>query len=99
MSIKKTILLNRYFDYYEKLLTEKQREVFIYYYQDDLSYQEIADILKISRSAVYDALKRTCAFLESTEEKLGFVRRMDELYEKLYALNNEEVNKILSEID
>ena len=71
MNIEKTVFLNKLFDYYEKLLTQRQQEVFRYYYQDDLSYQEIADILGISRAAVFDNLNRTSKLLIEYEEKLG----------------------------
>ncbi len=89
------ILLNTYYDVYEPLLTQRQKEVFQYYYQDDLSYQEIADILKISRAGVYDILKRTRDFLHEMENKLQIVLRYDRLYHDLNELNNEAVNKIL----
>lgn len=97
MMLEKTIKLNRYFDYYGPLLTDRQKEVFKYYYHDDLSYQEIADILKISRSGVYDTLKRTENFLIDTEEKLGFVKKYDKLIKELSELNIKEVNEILEE--
>ncbi|WP_342621312.1 YlxM family DNA-binding protein [Erysipelothrix sp. P66] len=99
MSIEKAIELNRLFDYYESLLTEKQIQVFQYYYQDDLSYQEIADILNISRSAVYDNLNRTTKLLEEYEQKLGVATSYQKLFDKLYALGDGEVNRILDDFN
>lgn len=93
--LEEIIKLNSYFDVYESLLTERQKEVFIYYYHDDLSYQEIADILKISRAGVYDILKRTRDFLQETENKLQFVLKYDRLYQDLTKLNIKEVDDIL----
>ncbi|WP_236261706.1 MULTISPECIES: YlxM family DNA-binding protein [Erysipelothrix] len=95
MNIEKTVFLNKLFDYYEKLLTQRQQEVFRYYYHDDLSYQEIADILGISRAAVFDNLNRTSKLLIEYEEKLGVANGYQTLFDKLYALENNDVNAIL----
>lgn len=96
MKVEEIITLNSYFDIYEALLTERQKEVFQYYYHDDLSYQEIADILNISRSGVYDILKRTKDLLIELENKLNFVLKYDKLLSDLRALKNPEVDSILS---
>lgn len=99
MSLNKTVRLNNLFDSYEALLTDRQREVFIYYYHEDLSYQEIADILNISRAGVYDTLKRTTEFLEETEKKLGFSEKYDKLLKALADLDDPQVNTILEKFD
>lgn len=95
MELKKIVLFNKYFDAYEKMLTDRQREVFEYYYHDDLSYQEIADILNISRAAVFDTLKRTTESLSEIENKLGIVSKYDKLINELKLLNIDEVDEIL----
>lgn len=63
------------FDFYGALLTDKQRLIFDYYYQDDLSLGEIAQEQGISRQAVYDIIKRTENTLEEYEKKLGLVNK------------------------
>ncbi|HEY4537123.1 MAG TPA: sigma factor-like helix-turn-helix DNA-binding protein [Erysipelothrix sp.] len=95
MIVEKTIALNLLYDTYGKLLTDKQQEVFEYYYHEDYSYQEIADILEISRSGVYDTLKRACSLLEEYEEKLQFISKRTIFINELYALENEQVNKVI----
>ena len=50
--------LNELFLTYKSLFTEKQTAYFNYYYELDYSYQEIADIYKVSRNAIFDALKK-----------------------------------------
>lgn len=45
------------------------------HYQDDFSYQEIAENLSISRTAVYDTLKRVEYLLEYYEDKLHILKR------------------------
>lgn len=99
MSFEKTLRVNQLYDAYGELLTQRQQEVFKYYYQEDLSYQEIADILEISRAGVYDTLKRTVDFLEETEIKLGFALKYGKLFEALFALDNAAVNQILNEFE
>ncbi|WP_077615055.1 putative DNA-binding protein [Caenibacillus caldisaponilyticus] len=77
--LEKTVRVNALYDFYQPLLTEKQREYMDMYYGDDYSLGEIASAFGISRQAVYDNLKRTIALLESFEAKLGlydkYVRR------------------------
>jgi 16S rRNA (guanine1207-N2)-methyltransferase len=64
---------NRLLDRYGRLLTERQREFLVRYYQDDLSLGEIAAQLCISRQAVHDGLRRALAMLERFEAALGLV--------------------------
>lgn len=85
--------MNALFDRYGALLTSRQREVFRYHYEQDLSMQEIADELKISKAAVSDMVRRTEKALEEYEEKLGCCA----LWEKLERLGNPEVERILDE--
>lgn len=91
-----TVALNRLYDYYGVLLTERQQEVFKYYYHEDYSYQEIAELLEISRAGVYDNLKRAKTSLEYYENKLGLSQRLDTMFESLRKLKNIEVDEILS---
>lgn len=72
MDILKTALL---YDFYGELLTDKQKEVYSLFYQNDMSLSEIAEELSISRQAVRDQLKRTEKILLDYEEKLMLVKR------------------------
>ena len=64
------IYLNELFDYYNVLLTKKEQDIFIDHYEDDLSLQEIADNLNISKSAVGKTLKIVEKKLIEYEQKL-----------------------------
>lgn len=74
------------FDFYGKLLTDKQREMLAFYYEQDLSLGEIGEEFQISRQAVHDVIKRSEKILEQYEEKLGLVNKFSIEQEKLNEL-------------
>ena len=63
------------YDYYGKMLTDKQQEYIDMRYNQDLSLGEIAEIQGVSRQAVFDNLSRTEALLRRMEENIGCVKR------------------------
>ena len=72
MEAVETVLL---FDYYGRMLTDKQKEYLDLRYNQDLSLGEIAEIMCVSRQAVFDNLTRTEALLRRMEENIGSVKR------------------------
>lgn len=66
-------------DYYGNMLTEKQREVAEWYYNDDLSLAEIAEHTGITRQGVRDSIKRAEVQLLDCEEKLGLCARFKKM--------------------
>ena len=62
-------------DYYGGLLTEKQRNAFDLYYNQDLSLAEIAEQEGISRQGVHDTISRTETTLLQMEEAIGCIAR------------------------
>ncbi|MBS4177150.1 putative DNA-binding protein [Bacillus sp. FJAT-49731] len=76
--LEKTTRINYLFDFYQALLTPKQRSYMSLYYLDDFSLGEIAEEYEISRQAVYDNIKRTEAMLEEYEEKLLLFQKFQE---------------------
>ena len=60
-------------DFYGSLLTDKQRDVYEWYYQQDLSLGEISEVANVSRNAVHDLVSRTDKKLERYEEALGLI--------------------------
>ncbi|MFD1360311.1 putative DNA-binding protein [Lentibacillus salinarum] len=69
--LEKTTRVNYLFDFYQSLLTPKQRRYMDMYYREDYSLGEISELLQVSRQAVYDNIRRTEKMLESYENKLG----------------------------
>jgi uncharacterized protein len=70
--------MNKLYDFYFSLLTEKQRLFTELYYHDDLSLGEIAEQYDVSRQAVFEHLKRAEQLLEHYESQLGIARRQEQ---------------------
>ncbi|MGN8645026.1 putative DNA-binding protein [Gracilibacillus sp. HCP3S3_G5_1] len=97
--LEKTTRINALYDFYQKLLTEKQRNYMEMYYVEDFSLGEISETSNVSRQAIYDNIRRTEQMLEEYEEKLGlykkFIKRQQLLQElmTLAKANNDQVLK------
>ncbi|RFU71260.1 putative DNA-binding protein [Peribacillus saganii] len=76
--LEKTTRINYLYDFYQSLLTEKQKSYMSLYYLDDYSLGEIAEEYDVSRQAVYDNIKRTEAMLEEYEAKLLLFEKFQE---------------------
>lgn len=76
--LEKTTRINYLYDFYQSLLTEKQKSYMSLYYLDDYSLGEIAEEFDVSRQAVYDNIKRTEAMLEEYEAKLLLFQKFQE---------------------
>ena len=79
-------------DCYGELLTEKQRECFDLYCNQDLTLAEIAELMGTSRQGVHDAVTRAETQLLRYEEVthcLSRQRRIDEIAAELEALTGE----------
>lgn len=63
--------MNELLDFYGGLLTENQQKISNDYFREDYSYQEIGENMNISRTAVYDTIKRVKQELENYESILG----------------------------
>ena len=75
----KTYQMTMLFDFFGDLLTEKQREYFDLYYNQDLSLSEIAENVGITRQGVYDIILRAENTLIEIEDKTGVIRRFAEM--------------------
>ena len=67
--------LNYLLDFYGPLLTAHRQEVLRLYCEEDLSQQEIAETLSITRQGVFDTLAKAKKQLAGFEDKLGLVKR------------------------
>ncbi|WP_164669030.1 putative DNA-binding protein [Virgibacillus doumboii] len=85
--LEKTTRINYLFDFYQTLLTPKQRSYMEMYYLEDYSLGEISELLEVSRQAVYDNIRRTEAMLESYEEKLRLYDKFQQRTDILDKMN------------
>ena len=69
--MEKDLYLCELFDYYKELLTDKQKQIFMDYYFDNLTLQEISENNLVSRNAIHKQLKDVINKLEEYEKKLG----------------------------
>ncbi|WP_249318223.1 YlxM family DNA-binding protein [Yeguia hominis] len=70
-------------DFYGDMLTEKQREMIEFYYNDDLSLAEIAENQGITRQGVRDSIKRAEQQMLEMEDRLGMAKRFHEMQDGL----------------
>ncbi|WOV85252.1 putative DNA-binding protein [Sporosarcina jeotgali] len=105
--LEKTTRVNFLFDFYQSLLTDKQRIYMELYYLDDLSLGEIAEEYEVSRQAVYDNVRRTEAMLEDYEAKLSLFNKFQERSELIRQIEQrlsaekaltDEIQKLLQQI-
>jgi uncharacterized protein len=98
--LEKTMRMNYLYDFYQSLLTPKQKSYMSLYYLDDYSLGEIADEYEVSRQAVYDNIKRTEAMLEEYEAKLLLFYKSQErslLLNKLGSLTEQMNENVVKE--
>lgn len=96
-------------DYYGSLLTDKQRDIMEWYYNDDLSLAEIAEVNKTSRQAIHDLIKRCYKQLLSYESKLNLLQKsinrdheIISFLEKLkskYSIDDEDIIQYKEELE
>ena len=71
------------FDFYGDMLTDRQKEFYDLYYNEDLSLAEIAEDRDITRQGVRDAIKRAEQQLMEMEDRLGLAKRFKEVQDAL----------------
>lgn len=102
---KKMRLVDLY-DFYGKMLTDKQREIMELYCNMDYSLGEISENINISRQAVHDTIKRTEKALEKLEEQIGLYERFisrqrdfDEILRLIKIYKENPSSSIIDEIE
>ena len=67
------------YDFYGDMLTDRQKEFYDLYYNEDLSLAEIAENYGITRQGVRDVIVRAEAILTELEDKTGIIRRFHKM--------------------
>lgn len=74
------------FDFYGDVLTDRQKEFYDLYYNEDLSLGEIAENYHITRQGVRDVIVRAEAVLTELEDKTGLIKRFHTMQAQLRQL-------------
>lgn len=106
MELSENVELVELFEVYNKCLTDKQRQVFSLHILNDLSLQEVSEILKISRQAVKFAFDSAVESIKNLEGNIGYSKKIKNLKSNLDKLKNItkdeeikiEIDKILEEV-
>ena len=83
-----TYRMTMLFDFYGELLTDRQKEFFDLYYNEDLSLSEIAENEGISRQGVRDVIVRAEAAMTELEDKTGLIRRFMQMQKKVQGIED-----------
>ena len=97
--IERTIRYVNLFNIYKDFLTHKQIEIVGDYFLVDLSLGEIAESRNISRSAVEDAIKKSCLKLDECEANMHLLEKSEKIRKitiklKQKSLNTSEIKEI-----
>ena len=74
-----TFRMTMLFDFYGELLTDRQKEFYDLYYNEDLSLSEIAENYGISRQGVRDVIVRAENYMTEIEDKTELIKRFMQL--------------------
>jgi hypothetical protein len=88
MNLQKSLKLSLLFEFYGKLLTQKQQDIFVEYYFNNMSLAEIAQSVEISRQAVLDSLQNSEKQLLHFEEVLQLNKKFEAQKEQVNVLEN-----------
>ncbi|MBR5179315.1 MAG: DNA-binding protein [Lachnospiraceae bacterium] len=101
-ALKEIVELTRLYDVYGPLLSDHKKEIFESYVLDNYSLAEIAEQVGLSRQGVRDIVRRCSKELQEAEEKLGFLKKMDRLTERLEKIKvksrDSEISEMLEKI-
>lgn len=75
---EKKMRLDALYEFYGKMLTDKQSEIMDLFCNLDYSLGEISELHSVSRQAVHDTIKRTEKVLENYETQLGLYKRFQD---------------------
>ena len=75
------------FDYYGKLLSDKQYNVIDQHCNEDLSLKEIAELNGISKQGISDILSRAEKKLRFYEDELKLISKFDKINSSLKEIN------------
>lgn len=95
--MEKFVVITYLFDFYQDLLTDKQKDLVREYYFEDLSLGELSEQHQISRQSVFDTIKKGEQKLLDYESKLQLFSKHQREQQTLLKIKTqcEEVRKSL----
>ncbi len=81
--MEKFIYYNELFDIYGTFINEKNSNIFTLYYEENLSMQEISEIVGVTKSRIGTMIKTIEKKLDSMEDKLGLYKKKNILVDIL----------------
>lgn len=96
--MKENIYITQLFDYYGKLLTDKQRDYFIEYYIENLSLSEIAENYNVSRNAVFKQIKEAENKLRFYENNLNLLDNSIKISKLLENIKDERIKEDIEKL-
>ncbi|NLC47896.1 MAG: DNA-binding protein [Tenericutes bacterium] len=94
---ERNIILNLY-EIYGQLLTDREKTYFEYYYFEDYSLTEIADIYSVSKSYVSKYLNKIINKLTKYEEVLKISKKNNKIKELLINIDDIEFKNKIEEL-
>ena len=85
-------------DFYKNVLPDRTANMLDMYYNEDLSLSEIADNFGITRQGVRDLIKRGEEELLKLEERIGLIKKIEDLAKAIKEIKNFAKNKNYIEI-
>lgn len=98
----KDLFVSALLDVYGVFLSEKQRNLAEFYYNDDLSLSEIAENEGITRQGVSDIIKRAEADLRGFEKECKYCEKfskLKELSKEIRSGDKENISQLLDIIE
>lgn len=86
------------FNIYGSLLNESNKKYYKFYYEENFTLQEIADLEKVSKSYVGNIINKTSKKLEEYESKLHIYESRKNLNEALLIDDINEIKNIIKDI-
>ena len=96
--MEKFVYFSRLFDCYRNLLSKNEKKTFSAYYEENLSMQEIAEIRKISKSAIGSTIKNTELKLVNYENALHLQAKQERMRKILKHITDEKIRQELEKI-
>lgn len=93
--MEKYIYYGMLLDFYKKLLNTNSEEIFKLYYEENLTLQEIADNLNVSKSYIGKVIKETEKKLDDLESYLHLYENKKMLENALNIDDLSEIKKII----